>query len=415
VTRASEWAHDPRGAGFHIVPAGHLWLNPPVTSTQYSQTAHTHLGFIAALRGFAALYVFLFHLVYYPGLPLPVWTGNFIRAGGTGVTLFFIISAFTLSLSMRGQAGKPGSTVRFYIRRFFRIAPLFYAWLAVTWVIGMLQGDWTYSWKDVLLNIFFGFNFVPGKDDGIVWISWTLGVEMAFYVIFPLLQRVFNDLPKATGLFALTVLMDMGFKYLTTTIFQIGGDFYVHSLFHHLPVFALGIVTFFIYEKYIEHRALSRAWGYGLMAASVLAYLTWSSQIYLPLLDEAAQEELRVALKVAHIHYYGNVWQGLAYSALVLGLAISPLKLLVNRVTEFFGEISYSLYLNHPRVILAFSLVYQALYAAQIPATLQFGLSVVVAVIPLILLSALTYRFIEAPGIRVGQKLASGVRSTVKG
>jgi peptidoglycan/LPS O-acetylase OafA/YrhL len=390
-----------------------LWLNPLVTSSQYSQTANTHLGFIAALRGFAALYVFLFHLVYYPGLPLPVWTGNFIRAGGTGVTLFFIISAFTLSLSMRGQTSKPGATTRFYIRRFFRIAPLFYSWLAATWVIGMLQGDWTYSWKDVLLNIFFGFNFVPGRDDGIVWISWTLGVEMAFYVVFPLIQRVFNNLPKAIGFFALTVLLDIGFKYLTTSVFQIGGDFYVHSLFHHLPVFALGIVTFFIYEKYIEDKALPRVWGYGLLAASVIAYLAWCNQIYLPLLNETAQEELRIALKVAHIHYYGNVWQGLAYSALVLGLAISPVKLLVNRVTEFLGGISYSLYLNHPRVILAFSPVYQALYAAQWPATLQFGLSVLVALIPLTLISALTYKYIEAPGIRWGQRLASGVRSKV--
>ncbi|HEY2980149.1 MAG TPA: acyltransferase family protein, partial [Anaerolineales bacterium] len=142
--------------------------------------ARTRLGFIAALRGYAALYVFLFHLVYYPGLPLPVWTGNFIRAGGTGVTLFFMISAFTLSLSMRGHIDQPGAFKSFYIRRYFRIAPLFYTWLAATWVIGLLGHDWNYSWKDVLLNVFFGFNFVPGKDEGIVWISWTLGVEMAF-------------------------------------------------------------------------------------------------------------------------------------------------------------------------------------------------------------------------------------------
>ncbi len=391
----------------------HLWLNPPVSSTQYSQTARTHLGFIAALRGFAALYVFLFHLVYYPFLPLPVWTGNFIRAGGTGVTLFFIISAFTLSLSMRGQAEKPGSTLRFYIRRFFRIAPLFYSWLVATWVIGMLQADWTYSWKDVLLNLTFGFNFVPGKDDGIVWISWTLGVEMAFYVLFPLIHRVFNTLQKAIGFFVLTVLMDWSFKYLTSSMLHIGGDFYVHSLFHYLPVFALGIVSFFIYEKYIEGRDLPRAWGYGLMAASVIAYLTWSSQIYLPLLNETAREELRIALKVAHIHYYGNVWQGLAYSALLLGLAIAPVKFLVNRVTEFFGEISYSLYLNHPRVILAFAPVYQAFYVQPWPATLQFGLSLIVALISVTIVSYLTYRFIEAPGIRLGQRLASGFRSKV--
>lgn len=374
-----------------------------------AEPARTHLGFIAALRGYAALYVFLFHLVYYPGLPLPVWTGNFIRAGGTGVTLFFIISAFTLSLSMRGHIDRPGATRGFYIRRYFRIAPLFYTWLVATWVIGLLGHDWSYSWKDVLLNVFFGFNFVPGKDDGIVWISWTLGVEMAFYVLFPFIFRFFNTLGKALAFTCLTILADAGFQYLCVSVLQIPGDFYVHSLFHHLPVFALGIVTFFIYERYIEGRSVPRRWGYGLMAAAVCAYLAWSSQIYLPLLSAERQDQLRIALKIAHIHYYGNVWQGLAYGALVLGLAIAPVRLLVNRLSEFFGEISYSMYLNHPRVILVFVPVYQLLYAAQMPATLQFGLSLIVALIPLALLSFLTYRLIEAPGVRFGSRLARRV------
>jgi peptidoglycan/LPS O-acetylase OafA/YrhL len=390
----------------YVVRFKHLWLNPCMTSTQNSPVARVHLGFISALRGYAALYVFLFHLVYYPGLPLPVWTGNFIRAGGTGVTLFFIISAFTLSLSMRGQQGRPGATRRFYIRRFFRIAPLFYCWLITTWVIGLIQADWTYSWQDVLLNVFFGFNFVPGMDEGIVWISWTLGLEMAFYVFFPFIFRVFNSLTKAIGFLALTVLLDLAFKHLTLTVLRIPGDFYVHSLIHFLPAFALGIIAFFLYQKYIEGKTLPRRTGYALMTAGALAYLVWCSQVYLPLLSEGAQEQLRVALKVAHIHYYGVLWQALAYTALVLGLAIAPAKALVNRVSEFFGEISYSLYLNHPRVLLAFAFVYQALYLQPWPVTLQYGLSIVVALVPLTLLSYLTHRLIEAPGVRLGHRLA---------
>ena len=380
-----------------------------MTSTQFSQTAKTHLGFIAALRGFAALYVFLFHLVYFPGLELPEWTGNFIRAGGSGVTLFFIISAFTLSLTMRGQEGRPGATMRFYIRRFFRIAPLFYAWLIATWLIGPVDRVWSYSWSDVLTNITFIFNFVPGLDEGLVAISWTLGLEMAFYVLFPLLFRAFKDLRGTIVLFFITVLVEAGFKHLVLRVLQIGGDFYVHSLFHYLPVFALGMVTFRIYESYVEGRGLPRNRGYALMAAAAVAYLVWCSQIYTPLLSETARDELRIALKYAHIHYYGVVWQGLAYAGFVLGLAIAPIRPLVNRFTEFLGEISYSLYLNHPRVILALAPVYAALYAQPWPTTLQFGLSIPAALAPLILLSYLTYRFIEAPGIRLGRKLAQQV------
>jgi peptidoglycan/LPS O-acetylase OafA/YrhL len=380
-----------------------------MTSPQRSPVPRAHLGFIAALRGYAALYVFLFHLVYYPGLPLPAWTGNFIRAGGTGVTLFFIISAFTLSLTMRGQQGKPGATRRFYIRRFFRIAPLFYTWLTATWVIGLVQADWSYSWPQVLLNVFFGFNFVPGQDEGIVWISWTLGLEMAFYVIFPFIFRLFNSLSKSVLFLALAVSIDLGFRHLTLTVLKIPGDFYVHSLFHFLPAFAMGILAYFAYEKHIEGRSLPGWIGYALMAAGALAYLLWCSQVYLPLLNEGAREELRIALKTAHIHYYGVLWQALAYTAITLGLAIAPAKILVNRVSEFYGEVSYSLYLNHPRVILAFAFVYRAFYALPWPATLQYGLSILVALAPLTLLSYLTYRLIEAPGIRLGHRLAKTI------
>jgi peptidoglycan/LPS O-acetylase OafA/YrhL len=57
-------------------------------------------------------------------------------------------------------------------------------------------------------------------------------------------------------------------------------------------------------------------------------------------------------------------------------------------------------------VIMAFAFVYKALYAMPWPTTLQYGLSVMVALAPLTLLSFITYRLIEAPGIRLGHALA---------
>jgi peptidoglycan/LPS O-acetylase OafA/YrhL len=46
-----------------------------------------------------------------------------------GIPLFFIISASTLYLSLDSKAGEGKRFTKFYLRRFFRIAPLFYVLL----------------------------------------------------------------------------------------------------------------------------------------------------------------------------------------------------------------------------------------------------------------------------------------------
>ena len=55
-----------------------------------------------ALRGFAALYIFVYHLMLVPKphLVLPDWLYSMVKYGWSGVTLFFILSGFTLYHSM---------------------------------------------------------------------------------------------------------------------------------------------------------------------------------------------------------------------------------------------------------------------------------------------------------------------------
>jgi len=85
------------------------------------------LPFIDALRGLAIFGVFIVHSSQsIDGLPR--WLSSLASQGARGVQLFFVISAFTLFLSLstrRKNEKRP--TLNFFIRRFFRIAPLFYA------------------------------------------------------------------------------------------------------------------------------------------------------------------------------------------------------------------------------------------------------------------------------------------------
>src|SRR5947209_6454020 len=94
-------------------------------SVRCNQSTPKHLKnlYIDILRGIAIFGVIAVHShQYITGLSWVIsWVFNY---GQLGVQLFFVASAVTLCLSMNGR--KENSSHNFYIRRFFRIAPLYY-------------------------------------------------------------------------------------------------------------------------------------------------------------------------------------------------------------------------------------------------------------------------------------------------
>ena len=92
-----------------------------------------HFGFVDSLRGIAVLGVLLVHTGQrVAGLPALVDAAT--NFGAYGVHLFFVASAFTLftSLNQRSRSERR-PTLNYFLRRLFRIAPLF--WLAVLFYV----------------------------------------------------------------------------------------------------------------------------------------------------------------------------------------------------------------------------------------------------------------------------------------
>src|SRR4051812_43931332 len=82
------------------------------------------LDYLDALRGFAVLLVLMVHASELTaGAALTPVLSNFIESGRYGVQLFFLISAFTIFYTLHNGDKSPRN---FLIRRFFRIAPLYY-------------------------------------------------------------------------------------------------------------------------------------------------------------------------------------------------------------------------------------------------------------------------------------------------
>jgi peptidoglycan/LPS O-acetylase OafA/YrhL len=85
--------------------------------------SHTKLDYIDALRGYAILGVVAVHSLMGKS---HVFGSSIIGIGAKGLQLFYMMSAFTLMLSFKNTSVKNNSNLNFFIRRFFRIAPMFY-------------------------------------------------------------------------------------------------------------------------------------------------------------------------------------------------------------------------------------------------------------------------------------------------
>ena len=283
-----------------------------------------------------------------------------------------------------------GATRDFYIRRFFRIAPLFYAMLLFTGVRDALYFGARHDVWEWIKSILFIFNFFPGSEAGIVWASWTIGVEMVLYAIFPLLFARFRSF---SGLIALTFAALLGagiFRELVGSLpvpDAVRPQFETISFFRHLPVFILGMLCWLIYNRFIANLEHGRSIGAALILGSLWAYSAL----------------LNGSLNVGFSDPY--YWQPIIYSALLLGLAISPTRVVVNKFSLLAGKLSYSIYLLHPPTILFLIPVYRRIYGLGLPTSASFLLSFGVTLGLVLPASLITYHWIEAPGMKLGKQL----------
>jgi peptidoglycan/LPS O-acetylase OafA/YrhL len=213
---------------------------------------------------------------------------------------------------------------------------------------------------------------------------------MVFYAIFPLLFPRFRDVPGALALVFGCLLVAAVFQefllYLPLSA-PVVGDFYNFSFLRHLPTFAIGMLCWTVFVRYIDGRRHPAAVGGALVLGSLWAY----------------RALLHGALNV----WFPDpvYWQAIIYSALLLGLGIAPSRAFVNPLTRFAGRISYSIYLLHPSAILFLSPVYRRLYELPLPVTAHFLLCAALTLTVVLLLASLTYRWIEQPGMRLGKRL----------
>jgi len=152
------------------------------------------------------------------------------------------------------RASESRRTVKFYIRRFFRIAPLYWFALVLYFFIGYFSGFKSTgsqlnpsSTQVIVLTLTFLHGFFPTAINSAVPGGWTIAIEMGFYALFPLLMS-FNLKPVYMLLFGFVYYLLIGVigSGLLEHFFQLPPLFIYYSQLTQFPIFPIGICIYML-------------------------------------------------------------------------------------------------------------------------------------------------------------------------
>jgi len=365
----------------------------------------SRIGCLDGLRGLASLWVLVGH-----GLLLSGWHIPLADSPNFGVDLFIMISGFLMAFHYvqrraREPWGAPSTWIAFWIRRFFRIAPLYYAALAVAIAIGpwlgearmdiaaVVPGSMTgmerytdQSLQNILLHLSFVFGALPGYGFRTALPDWSLSLEMQYYLALPFLMLVIGRIGWLAGAIAIAtagvLLLSLNPAFFATYPMPA-------VLVLKLHVFLAGMLC---------AGALGRPRPV-VAACALLAVLL----VALPIGGNAAPVALAVRMMLAlgmfaliHPAAFGGVpARALSRVAALLG----------SRPFHLVGEASYGLYLSHLLVLLPATAFAATTLGASTPAPVRFALAVAITVPVAAAITWLAYTTVEMPGRALGRRL----------
>lgn len=350
------------------------------------------LDYLDALRGIAILGVIAVHTQAEFGFPVLLKT--LLLNGRNGVQLFFMVSAFTIMYTL-DRSKQPISYSNFFIRRFFRIAPLYYLAIAYyMWQNNLYHIHWhdeknNITIGNILSNISFLHGFYPHWFNRLVPGGWSIAVEMMFYTCIPFLYTRMKDLNSAINLLTFSILVQFCLQFLLKILHPLHDtDFWGHYIFTYfptqLPVFLLGIITYLLANTERKHNIKSES----LLCLALTILLSFFGGLnYL-----VSSTSLTAS----------------AFLLLIIAMHKRTYLLLENKPLIFLGKISYGLYLVH-FAILYWLDQYQFLFSfsesSTILAIFKFGLKISTVIGLSALIAFVLHKTIELPMQRLGKSV----------
>jgi peptidoglycan/LPS O-acetylase OafA/YrhL len=152
---------------------------------------------LTGLRGYASLGVFIVHAAIMLFPTAPSWLLAITGVGQNGVIVFFVLSAYTIALSLEGRRF---DWIDYAMKRIFRIVPAYYFVLTIALLVGYhTHTDYSapFDFSSYLLHVAFLNNFSLAHAHNALGVEWTLSIEMGFYIVLPAIVWLSRSLPGA--------------------------------------------------------------------------------------------------------------------------------------------------------------------------------------------------------------------------
>ena len=329
--------------------------------------------------------------------------GSAFRLGWIGVDLFFVLSGFLIGGILLDARESKNYFRTFYLRRFFRILPIYYLWLTLfvlaTCLFGVSIGN-VYPNDPSALKLLPGYylfiqNYLRLPFGSFAWlwlaVAWSLGVEEQFYLVSPPLVR-FLSLRKLKSTLIATLLLAPLFRATLYLLWSGGAT----AIYVWMPCradsLAIGVLAALLWRegKLEAWYAAHHTQFYVLLAILALAIPFFTKWLFSPY--------------AFWMGFIGYSWFALFFVCLLLLGLLEPRgtwsRFLSLAFFREMGRLSYCIYLIHLLILgLCHSLILHKLPSiASIPSAAVTLLAFCITY----LLAALSWRYVERPLLRRG-------------
>jgi peptidoglycan/LPS O-acetylase OafA/YrhL len=365
----------------------------------------TYLSNLTPMRGIAALLTVVYHVNLFVGGVLVTFT-PLMNQMHLMVDFFFVLSGFIM-MHVYGKWFSEGVTValfkKFTIARFARVYPLHFFTLAFTILLLTITAakgaprvpilELENSWFSVLTNVLLLHSMNLHGWFSWVHASWSISTEWWMYMVFPFLVVPANKLGSA-GRIVVTVLCFVGYVIimlwivpLVTTpeeipFVKIPPDAltinvaYQYGFLRCFFGFVLGMM---MYKGYVE------GWGKSWLGNGLTLVL------------------LGIGFFTALHFVLPEVFSAMFFPFMLLSAAYGSSgmnRLFSTKVMQNIGDWSFSIYLTHQPLIFALIKIpamFDNTYAPPPLDTLAAWIICLIFLAITLLISSLTYRFVEVP------------------
>jgi exopolysaccharide production protein ExoZ len=344
---------------------------------------------VQALRAFAALMVVFGHTLGTVHRESQGISPTINLSWGAGVDLFFVISGFIMVYSSERLFRQPKASLIFLLRRLARIVPLY--WATTTFFIISV---FAFSNNTAFLSlpaILTSYLFIPynthGSTDGFVFpifdLGWTLNYEMLFYVIFALF--IWLDRWRASAMVVVFI-----------------GALVVFGLLVRPESAALRFWTQPISLEFILGLFIGLAKRSTITIPTSLRLIFFFAGLLFIFADPFG---LRSILGTTPNDFTRVIAWGVPSALMLAAASLSNDAAADERLgwASGIGDASYSLYLTHPFILLAFNKIARAVPIQ----SAAMGVTAVVLIVTMaVLLSLVSFRVFES---RMSKALQPGL------